>query len=132
MTRPQRTTASRAAAGATLLVGLLLVPRILMSPPTALLLLELVGVVVAVAASVGLWLSNSFESRLAAVMLAVTVVACTVLGLTLGLPGEPGPEELTVGRVLLIAVSAVAAGLVAVDARVRAAQRESARRPYAL
>lgn len=126
------TRASRAAAVATLLVGLMLVPLMVSGPLTPILLLEGGGVLIGGAAAVSLWLSNSFESRLFASMLCTVVALITVLGLLVGLPGSNGAEELTASRVLILAACAVTWALIAVDARARARERESNRRPYAV
>ncbi|WP_181309597.1 hypothetical protein [Nocardioides campestrisoli] len=126
------TLASRAASVSTLAVGLVLVLTMVEGQQSAVLVLTGVGVVVSVAVGVALWLANTFEARLLATVLSAVVVLITVLGLTVGLPGEQARDDLTASSVLLLGSCALTWILVAVDARTRARRRESARRPYAL
>ena len=132
MTTRHPTGASRGAALAMLLLSLLLVPRMLAGPQTAILLLEAVGLVAGLVLAAGLWFTNSFESRLFAVVICGVVTLITVLGLTVGLPGEPAHEELSPDRLALLGSCLLAWVLIGLDARVRARRRGEARRPYAL
>lgn len=125
-----RTTASRWAALACLVIGLVFAQRALGASSTVYRMLESVLAVIAVLAAGKMWLHNCFESHLAASVVVVATAGSALLAATVGIPGE-GQADLTALRVLELALCTTVMVLLVLDGRVRRDHARRARRSYA-
>ena len=112
------TAASRWASIATLVLALGLLERAFHVDSLGILVLQVVGIVVAVLGAVKMWVHNCLESHLVAITIAIGTLAGTVLSLTLGMPGAP-VAPVTPVHILLLVLSAAILLLLVADARAR-------------
>lgn len=128
--RRLRTTASRWAAAACLLLGLVYAQRAATTPSVVYTLLGSTVAVIAGLAALKMWLHNCFESHLAASLVVAAAAGSTLLAVTVGVPGQ-GQADLTLLRAAELALCAVIVMLLVLDGRVRREHARRARRSYA-
>ena len=128
--RRLRTTASRWAAAACLLLALMYAQRAATTPSVVYTVLGFAVAVVAGLTALKMWLHNCFESHLAASVVVAAAAGSTLLAVTAGIPGH-GPADLTIVRAAELALCAVIVMLLVLDGRVRREHARRARRSYA-
>ncbi|WP_110240833.1 hypothetical protein [Nocardioides gilvus] len=117
---------SRVIALTTALTALMLVRRAIELDVTSSVVLATAVALGGVLAAGKMWAHNCFESHVAVSLVAGTVLLGTLLGLTLGLPGEDR-SPLSVSQVMLLVLPIVALTLQSVELRHR--RRDSTHTP---